>query len=234
MLRVRNLNAFYGQVQVLRDVGFDVAEGELVALVGANAAGKSTTVKAISGLIPRTTGTIEFEGRPIRGVPAHEVARRGLIHIPERRRLFPLMTVQENLELGAFTGAAKARRAQTMDEVYALLPALRDRRNQLAATLSGGEQQMGAIGRGLMARPKLLMMDEPTEGLAPLFVERIFEIVARIRATGTTVLIIEQNVSHVLGMADRGYALENGRIVLAGTGPELLADDRLRAAYLGL
>lgn len=234
MLKVRDLNAFYGQVQVLRDVGFDVAEGELVALVGANAAGKTTTVKAVSGLVSRTTGTIEFQGRPIRGVPAHEVARRGLTHIPERRRLFPLMTVQENLELGAFTGAAKARRARTLDEVYALLPTLRDRRNQLAATLSGVEQQMCAIGRGLMARPKLLMMDEPTEGLAPLFVERIFEIVARIRAAGTTVLIIEQNVTHVLGMADRGYALENGQIVLSGTGQELLRDDRLRAAYLGL
>lgn len=234
MLRVRELNAFYGQVQVLRGVGFDVAEGELVAMVGANAAGKTTTVRAISGLVPRTTGTIEFEGRSLRGVPAHEVARRGLVHIPERRRLFPLMTVQENLELGAFTGAARARRAQTLEEVYALLPILRDRRNQLGATLSGGEQQLCAIGRGLMARPKLLMMDEPTEGLAPLFVERIFEIVARIRAAGTTVFLIEQNVTHALRMADRGYALENGRIVLSGTGEELLRDDRLRAAYLGL
>ena len=234
MLRVRDLNAFYGRVQVLHEVGLDVAPGELVALVGANAAGKSTTVKAISGLVPRTTGTIEFEGRPIRGVAAHAVARLGLVHIPERRRLFPLLTVQENLEVGAFTCAAKARRAQTLEEAFTLLPILRERRRQLAGTLSGGEQQMCAIGRGLMARPKLLMMDEPTEGLAPRLVERIFELVSQIRARGTTILIIEQNVGHVLGMADRGYALENGRIVLSGKGPELLADDRLRSAYLGL
>ncbi len=234
MLKVRDLSAFYGHVQVLREVTFEVPEGELVALVGANAAGKSTTVKAISGLVPRATGTVEFQGRPILGLPAHEVARLGLIHIPERRRLFPLMTVEENLELGAFTGSAKARRAETLAEVYDLLPALRERRHQLAGTLSGGEQQMCAIGRGLTAHPRLLMMDEPTEGLAPRFVERIFEIVAQIRAAGTTVLIIEQNVGHVLGMANRGYALENGRVVLSGSGAELLRDERLRSAYLGL
>ncbi len=234
MLKVRNLSAFYGHVQALREVTFEVPEGELVALVGANAAGKSTTVRAISGLIPRVTGAVEFQGRPIVGLQAHEVARLGLIQIPERRRLFPLMTVEENLELGAFAGPAKARRAETLREVYDRLPALRDRRRQMAGTLSGGEQQMCAIGRGLMARPRLLMMDEPTEGLAPRFVERTFEIVAQIRAMGTTVLLIEQNVSHVLAMADRAYVLENGRMVLSGSGAELLRDDRLRSAYLGL
>jgi branched-chain amino acid transport system ATP-binding protein len=234
MLRVDNLNAFYDRTQVLHDINLRVDEGEIVGLVGANAAGKSSTLLSITGIKTRTTGEIWLGDERIDQLPAYERVRRALVLIPERRRLFPFMTVLENLELGAFLPVPRKHQGQTLQSVFELLPILAERRNQVAGSLSGGEQQMCAIGRALMTRPRILLLDEPTEGLAPLYVERLFELIAQLRNDGITILLVEQNVEHVLKIADRGYVLENGRIVLEDTGSRLLQDPRLKTAYLGL
>ena len=234
MLRVHNLNAFYDRTQVLHDINLRVDEGEIVGLVGANAAGKSSTLLSIAGIKTRTSGEIWLGDERIDQLPAYERVRRALVLIPERRRLFPFMTVLENLELGAFLPIPRKHQGQTLQSVFELLPILAERRNQVAGSLSGGEQQMCAIGRALMTRPRILLLDEPTEGLAPLYVERLFELIARLRDDGITILLVEQNVEHVLKIADRGYVLENGRIVLEDTGSRLLQDPRLKTAYLGL
>jgi branched-chain amino acid transport system ATP-binding protein len=234
LLEVRALDAFYGPVQVLHGVTLSVAAGELVGLVGANAAGKSTLMFSLAGLRTRCSGEISLDGAPIGHLPAYERTPRGLVLVPERRRLFPFMTVLENLELGAYARAARAVAAQTLAEVFELLPLLAERRTQVAGSLSGGEQQMLAIGRALMARPRVLLLDEPTEGLAPIFVKLLFDLIVRLRAQGLTVLIVEQNVQHVLRTVDRAYVLENGRIVMQGQGRALLDDERLKVAYLGL
>jgi branched-chain amino acid transport system ATP-binding protein len=234
MLRVRNLDAFYDRTQVLHDINLRVDEGEIVGLVGANAAGKSSTLLSIIGIKTRTNGEIWLGDERIDRLPAYERVRRAIVLIPERRRLFPFMTVLENLELGAFLPTPRQHRDQTLQTVFDLLPVLAERRNQVAGSLSGGEQQMCAIGRALMTRPRILLLDEPTEGLAPLYVERLFELIARLRDDGITILLVEQNVEHVLRIADRGYVLENGRIVLEDTGNRLLQNPRLKKAYLGL
>jgi branched-chain amino acid transport system ATP-binding protein len=234
LLEVRQLDAFYGPVQVLRDVKLSVAAREIVALVGANAAGKTTLMFTLAGLRTTHTGEILFNGEPLGQVPAYERVARGLVLVPERRRLFPFMTVLENLELGSYSAAARQAASATLQEVFALLPVLDERRKQVAGSLSGGEQQMLAIGRALMSKPRMLLLDEPTEGLAPIYVRLLFELIDNLRRSGLTVLIVEQNVQHVLRMADRAYVLENGRIVLEGHGPALLDDERLKVAYLGL
>ena len=234
MLEVKNLNAFYGAVQVLHSVNLSVERGEIVGLVGANAAGKSTLMFTLAGLRTTSTGELLFDRRPIANMPAYERVSLGLVLVPERRRLFPFMTVLENLEIGAYAASARRVAATTIEEVFALLPVLAERRRQVAGTLSGGEQQMLAIGRALMARPQALLLDEPTEGLAPIYVKLLFDLIADLRRKGITILIVEQNVHHVLEASDRAYVLENGRVVLEGRGEALLKDERLKVAYLGL
>jgi len=234
LLDVRNLNAFYGAVQVLHAVNLSVAKGEIVGLVGANAAGKSTLMFTLAGLRTTCTGELLFYKRPISSLSAYERVSLGLVLVPERRRLFPFMTVLENLEIGAYAASARRVAAATIEEVFALLPVLAERRKQVAGTLSGGEQQMLAIGRALMARPQTLLLDEPTEGLAPIYVKLLFDLIADLRRKGITILIVEQNVHHVLEASDRAYVLENGRVVLEGRGQALLKDERLKVAYLGL
>jgi branched-chain amino acid transport system ATP-binding protein len=234
MLRVHNLDAFYDRTQVLHAIDLRVNEGEIVGLVGANAAGKSSTLLSIIGIKTRTSGEIWLRDERIDALPAYERVRRALVLIPERRRLFPFMTVLENLELGAFLPTTRKRRDASLSHVFELLPILAERRYQLAGSLSGGEQQMCAIGRALMTCPRVLMLDEPTEGLAPLYVELLFDLITRLRAAGITILLVEQNVEHALGIADRGYVLENGRIVLEDTGRRLLQNPQLKTAYLGL
>lgn len=234
MLRLREVSVHYGDMQALWDVSVRVETGEVVALVGANGAGKTTTLRTISGLLRPSGGRIEFDGTRLDRVPAHEVANLGIAHVPEGRRLFPLMTVQENLDMGSMIPQARARRAETMAWVFGLLPRLAERRGQLAETLSGGEQQMLAIGRGLMARPKLLLLDEPSLGLAPILVRELFQAIAAINREGVTILLVEQNVRRALGLGHRGYVLENGRIVLEGPARELLENSHVRRAYLGV
>jgi branched-chain amino acid transport system ATP-binding protein len=234
LLSVAGLNAFYGPVQVLHDIDIGVGRGEIVGLVGANAAGKSTLMFSLAGLRTRCTGTITVADERIEALPAYERVVRGLVLVPERRRLFPHMTVLENLEIGAYSKLARPDRTATMEHVYGLLPVLAERRSQVAGSLSGGEQQMLAIGRALMAKPSVLLLDEPTEGLAPIYVARVFEVIASLREQNLTILVVEQNVHHVLKAADRAYVLENGRIVMQGAGSALLADERLKVAYLGL
>jgi len=234
LLEVRHLNAFYGAVQVLHDVNLSVGAGEIVGLVGANAAGKSSLMFTLAGLRTTHQGEILLEGVAVDRLSAFERPAKGLVLVPERRRLFPFMTVLENLEIGAYAAAARAVARQTLEEVYALLPVLADRRRQVAGSMSGGEQQMLAIGRALMAKPRMLLLDEPTEGLAPIYVKLLFDLIIDLRAKGMTVMIVEQNVHHVLHAADRAYVLENGRIVMEGQGKALLNDDRLKIAYLGL
>jgi branched-chain amino acid transport system ATP-binding protein len=234
MLRVRNLDAFYDRTQVLYGLELHVDAGEIVGLVGANAAGKSSTLFSIVGINTRTTGEIWLDDERIDHLPAYERVRRAVVLIPERRRLFPLMTVLENLQLGAFVPARRRELERSLQFVFDLLPVIAERRYQAAGSLSGGEQQMCAIGRALMAQPRLLMLDEPTEGLAPLYVERLFELIARLRRDGITILLVEQNVEHVLKIADRGYVLENGRVVLEDSGSRLLQNPALKTAYLGL
>ena len=234
LLQLKGVAAHYGDLQALFEVSLEVAAGEIVAIVGANAAGKTTVMNTISGLVTRSAGEIWFEGQRIDGLPAHRLVERGIIQIPEARQLFPYMTVLQNLHMGAYSPAARAVRARTLEQVFEILPLLHERRDQLAVQLSGGEQQMCAIGRGLMACPRLLMLDEPSLGLAPMFVQRCFEIVRRIHEQGVTVLIVEQNVHHVLTMATRAYVLENGRVVMSGAGQALLHDEGLRRAYLGM
>jgi branched-chain amino acid transport system ATP-binding protein len=234
LLEVRHLNAFYGAVQVLHDVNLFVGAGEIVGLVGANAAGKSSLMFTLAGLRTTSQGEVLLEAVAIDRLSAFERPAKGLVLVPERRRLFPFMTVLENLEIGAYAVAARAVARQTLEEVYALLPVLADRRRQVAGSMSGGEQQMLAIGRALMAKPRMLLLDEPTEGLAPIYVKLLFDLIIDLRAKGMTVMIVEQNVHHVLHTADRAYVLENGRIVMEGQGKALLNDDRLKTAYLGL
>ena len=212
LLRVDGIEVGYGDLTAVSEVSLEVREGEAVALIGANGAGKTTTLRAVSGLLPLRRGRIEFQGRRLDGLGPAEIVARGIAHVPEGRQLFPTMTVRENLELGARTRAARAGRAEMLERVFELFPRLRERRGQLAGTLSGGEQQMCAIGRGLMARPRLLMLDEPSLGLAPVLVKAIFEDLGRINGNGITVLLVEQNVLRALHLAHRGYVLENGRI----------------------
>ena len=234
MLRLEGVDAFYGDLQALYGVSLELEQGRVFALVGANAAGKSTTLRVISGLLTPRQGRVVFDGQDLTRVPAHQRVDLGIVQVPEGRRLFPFMSVVENLLLGAHTPRARAARDETLRYVYTMFPVLEDRRAQLAGSLSGGEQQMCAIGRALMARPRVLMLDEPTLGLAPVLVSRIFETVRTINAGGMTVLLVEQNVRQALTLADRAAVLESGHLVLSGRGPELLGDDRLKRAYLGL
>lgn len=234
MLKVSGIDVFYGDLQVLWDVSFEVRDGEILVLVGANGAGKSTSLKTISGLLRPRKGSIEFGGVRLDLLAPDKVIGHGVVHVPEARRLFREMSVEENLIMGSLSPAARKKRAQTMEWVYELFPRMKERRKQAAGTLSGGEQQMAAIGRGLMALPKVLMFDEPSLGLAPILVQDVFEIVKRINREGVTVLLVEQNVRQTLAMCDRAYVLENGRIVLQGTGKELSNDPHVKEAYLGI
>ncbi|MBW2538115.1 MAG: ABC transporter ATP-binding protein [Deltaproteobacteria bacterium] len=234
MLTVNGIDVFYGDLQVLWDVSFEVREKEIVVLIGANGAGKSTTIKTISALLTPGKGSIELDGDRLDRLPPHEIIQKGVVHVPEGRRLFPEMSVEENLIMGSLHGKAKARRVETMEYVYELFPRLKERRKQLAGTLSGGEQQMAAIGRGLMSLPKIMMFDEPSLGLAPILVQNIFDMIKRIQAEGVTILLVEQNVTQTLAMCDRAYVLENGRVVLEGTGSELLENEKVKEAFLGI
>ena len=234
LLDVRNVSGFYGEVQVLFGVSFNIDEGKIVSIVGSNAAGKSTIIKTISGMNPVASGKIEFMGEDITNLPSSRLVELGIIQIPEGRNLFPGMTVLENLEMGAFTRIANRQMKTSMERVYSLFPILFERKKQMAGTLSGGEQQIVAIGRGLMSLPKLMMFDEPSHGLAPMMVQKMFDIVKEINQEGTTVLMVEQNVFHALSIASKGYIIENGRVVLEGSGRELLKDDKVRQAYLGI
>ncbi len=234
MLEVSNLNTFYGNIQALWDVSLDIKEAELVALVGANGAGKTTLLKTISGLLPPASGQVEFLGKRIDGLQSHIIVELGMSHIPEGRKLFPEMSVRENLEMGAYTKRVWNQKLETLEEVYKLFPILKARRGQLARTLSGGEQQMVAMGRGLMSKPKLCIIDEPSSGLAPLLVDEIFQTIQGLRGQGISIFLIEQNVQQTLEIADRAYVLENGKIVLSGESKELLQEEMIRKAYLGL
>ena len=234
MLEISNINVFYGDAQVIWDVSFEVKEGEIVALIGANGAGKSTTLKTISGILRPKKGQIVFNGVPIHEMEPYKLIERGVVHVPEARRLFVEMTVEENLDMGSLKGEAKAEREKTKQMVFKMFPRLLERKRQLSGTLSGGEQQMLAIGRGLMSKPKLQMFDEPSLGLSPILVRDIFNVIKQIKEEGTTVLIVEQNVKQTLAIADRAYVLENGMIVLQGTGQSLLNNEHVRTAYLGI
>ncbi len=235
MLKVSGLNVSYGDVQVLFDVSLEIRVGEFISIVGANAAGKSTLLRAISGLLKKTSGSIEFQGKQLVGRPPYAVVEAGIVHIPEGRHVFPLLSVRENLEVGAYT-RRKSRKdlRRSLEELYGLFPQLYHHRDQLAGSLSGGEQQMLAIARGLMSRPTLLTVDEPSLGLAPMLVEKTFQILEHINKENVTVLLSEQNVFNALSMSDRAYVIENGRIVLTGAGKELLTDEHLKKAYLGM
>ena len=234
MLRLEGVHAGYGATTILHDVSLDVASGEVVTIIGANGAGKTTTLRTIAGLLTPTAGRITFEGQDVTRLSGHEMVERGVTLIPEGRQLFPEMSVRENLLMGAYRRAARARQAETLEEVLELFPRVRERLDQNAGSLSGGEQQMVAIARGMMARPKLLMFDEPSLGLAPIIVSQVFAVVDRIVRSGVTVLIVEQNVFHTLQVADRGYVLENGEIVLRDEAKALLDNDHVRRAYLGI
>ena len=234
MLRLEGIDAFYGDLQALADVSFEVRDKEIVALVGANAAGKSTTLRVISGLVAPRRGRVLLNDEDLTALPAHRRVDRGIVQVPEGRRLFPFMTVAENLLLGAHADRARGERDRTLAHVYGLFPVLGERRTQLAGSLSGGEQQMCAIGRALMALPRILMLDEPTLGLAPVLVARIFETVRTINGQGVTVLLVEQNVRQALTLAHRACVLESGQLVLEGPARDLLGDERLKRAYLGL
>jgi branched-chain amino acid transport system ATP-binding protein len=233
-LEVKDIEIFYGDVQVVFDLSLKVEEGEVVSIIGGNGAGKSTLLRTISGLLHPGEGEILFEKAPIHGAPPEEIVERGIVQVPEGRRLFTLMTVKDNLIVGAFNSRATRQTETTLQEVYSLLPRLKERETQLAMTLSGGEQQMVAIGRGLMAKPKLLMLDEPSLGLAPILIKSIFETVRKIADQGTTVLLVEQDVKHSLSLSDRGYVLEHGRIAMEGSAKELLENPHIKTAYLGL
>ena len=232
ILKVSDINVYYGAIHAIKGVSFEVNPGEVVTLIGANGAGKSTTLQTVSGLLHSRTGSIEFLGENLMGVPAHKVVAKGLAQVPEGRRVFLQMTVEENLEMGAYTRSGGDIDAD-LEKVYAYFPRLMERRRQIAGTLSGGEQQMLAMGRALMSRPKLLMLDEPSMGLAPILVEQIFKIIQTLHEAGTTLLLVEQNAQAALSIADRGYVLETGKIVTSGTGTELLASPEIKKAYLG-
>ncbi len=234
MLRVTDLEVAYGHYQVLWGVSLEVKAGEIVCLLGPNGAGKSTVMNTVTGLVKAKAGTVEFLGEPITNSPTHRIVRKGLAHVLERRRLFPYLTVRQNLTLGSLDEEARRRRQETLEEVFTLFPPLRQRQGQLAYTLSGGEQQMVAIARGLMSRPKFLMIDEPFLGLAPIYQTVIIETIQKIRDNGITVLFIEQHVQDALSISSRGYILESGRVALTGTGQELLASEEVRKVYMGM
>lgn len=231
MLRVEDLNVCYGAIHAVKGVSFQVNRGEIVTLIGANGAGKSTTLRTVSGLLRSKSGSIKFRGENISRLPSHKIVERGLAQVPEGRRIFQQMSVQENLEMGAYTRGAETE--ADLEAVYGRFPRLRERRRQTAGTLSGGEQQMLAIGRALMSRPCLLMLDEPSMGLAPILVEQIFDIIRELHQSGTTILLVEQNAQMALSVADRAYVMETGKISLSGTGRELSESDAVRKAYLG-
>jgi branched-chain amino acid transport system ATP-binding protein len=234
MLELSNVSAGYGQFQALFDISMRVESGETVAVIGANGAGKTTLLRVISGLLPASHGRMTMEGTDLAAIAPHRIVETGIAHVPESRRLFPSLSVEENLKMGAFMKAARPRFRERLDHVYELFPRLKERRDQRAGTLSGGEQQMCAIGRALMSGPRLILLDEPSMGLAPVIVQQVFALVRRIRAEGYTVLIVEQNVSQVLRIADRAYLLEVGRIETSGTAAELLGSDEIQKAYMGL
>lgn len=233
MLKIDNIDVYYGAIHALKGISLEVKEGEIVTLIGANGAGKSTTLRTISGLLKPKTGSITFLGQDIAGVRAHEIVTKGISQVPEGRRVFAEMTVMENLDLGAFVRKDKAGIQQDLKHVFELFPRLEERKNQSAGTLSGGEQQMLAMGRALMSRPKLLLLDEPSMGLAPLLIKEIFNIIVDINKSGTTVLLVEQNANMALSIANRAYVLETGRITLSGSAQELAASEDVRKAYLG-
>ena len=233
MLKVENLSVHYGMIQAVRDVSFEVNEGEVVSLIGANGAGKTTILRTLSGLVRPSAGKIEFLGKEIQKLPAQKIVAGGLSQVPEGRHVFPGLTVMENLEMGAFLKKNREENQANLKKVFSRFPRLEERKNQDAATLSGGEQQMLAMGRALMSTPKLLLLDEPSMGLAPIFIQEIFDIIQDIQKQGTTVLLIEQNANKALAISDRGYVLETGKIVLSGTGRELASSEEVRKAYLG-
>ena len=233
LLKVSGLKVAYGGIQAVKGVSFEVREGELVSLIGANGAGKTTTLKAITGIQPVAAGDIEFLGRPIKGQGAWDLVRQGLVMVPEGRGTFTRMSIVENLQMGAFVRNDKAAIEEDIDKVFTIFPRLKERAQQLAGTMSGGEQQMLAMGRGLMARPKVLLLDEPSMGLSPIMVDKIFEVVSDIHRRGTTVLLVEQNASRALQLADRGYVMESGEVTMQGDAKQLLDDPKVRAAYLG-
>ena len=233
LLKVTGLKVAYGGIQAVKGVSFEVLQGELVSLIGANGAGKTTTLKAVTGIQPVAAGEIEFMGKSIKGQGAWDLVKQGLVMVPEGRGVFSRMTITENLQMGAFVRNDKAQILLDIDKVFAIFPRLKERATQLAGTMSGGEQQMLAMGRALMARPKVLLLDEPSMGLSPIMVDKIFEVVADIHKQGTTILLVEQNASRALGLADRGYVMESGEVTMSGEAKGLLADPRVRAAYLG-
>ena len=232
ILKVENMNVYYGAIHAIKGISFHVDQGEVVTLIGANGAGKSTTLQTVSGLLRSRTGSIQFCGENISNVPSHKIVEKGLAQVPEGRRIFLQMSVEENLEMGAYTQSATGVDAD-LEKVYAQFPRLKERRRQIAGTLSGGEQQMLAIGRALMSHPRLLMLDEPSMGLAPILVEQIFDIIRQLHKEGTTILLVEQNAQMALSVADRAYVMETGKITLSGTGAELAASDEVKKAYLG-
>lgn len=233
MLEIKDLEVYYGMIQAIKGISFEVNEGEVIALIGANGAGKTTTLHTISGLITPKKGTVMFEGKDITKTPAHKIVSAGMAHVPEGRRVFASLSVLQNLKLGAYTRSSKDEIEETLQMVYKRFPRLEERKNQPAGTLSGGEQQMLAMGRALMSKPRIILMDEPSMGLSPIFVNEIFDIIKQVSASGTTVLLVEQNAKKALSIADRGYVLETGRIVLEGEAQKLLDDESVKKAYLG-
>ena len=233
MLEVKGLQVYYGVIQALKDISFEVNQGEVIALIGANGAGKTTTLHTLTGLLPAKKGSIVFEGKDITKMPAHKIVEMGIAHVPEGRRVFSQLSVYENLIMGAYTRKDKKEIAENLENVYKRFPRLKERKNQRAGTLSGGEQQMLAMGRALMSNPKMIVMDEPSMGLSPIFVNEIFDIIEKVSASGTTVLLVEQNAKKALSIADRAYVLETGNIVLSGDAKELMNDDSIKKAYLG-
>ncbi len=232
MLKVDNINVYYGSIHAIKDISFEVCRGQIVTLIGANGAGKSTTLQTVSGLLHSKTGSIEFLGKSLAGVAPHRIVEHGLAHVPEGRRVFLQMSVEENLEMGAYT-RPRSEILGSIADVYSRFPRLKERRKQIAGTLSGGEQQMLAMGRALMSKPQLLMLDEPSMGLSPILVDQIFDIIKELHRAGTTILLVEQNAQMALSIADRAYVLESGKIVLSGSGEELLESEQVKKAYLG-
>ena len=233
MLEVKDLEVYYGMIQALKGISFQVNEGEVIALIGANGAGKTTTLHTVSGLLTPKHGSVTFEGTEITKIPAHKIVELGMAHVPEGRRVFPSLSVLQNLKLGAYTRKDKDEIKETLEMVYSRFPRLEERKNQPAGTLSGGEQQMLAMGRALMSKPRIILMDEPSMGLSPIFVNEIFDIIQKVSAGGTTVLLVEQNANMALNAAHLGYVMETGRITMSGSGKELAANEEIKAAYLG-
>ncbi len=233
MLEIKDLEVYYGMIQALKGISFEVNEGEVIALIGANGAGKTTTLHAVTGLLPVKAGEIIFDGKNVTKTPGHKIVSMGMAHVPEGRRVFAELSVYQNLKMGAYTRKDKEEIARNLEMVYKRFPRLKERKNQMAGTLSGGEQQMMAMGRALMSQPKIILMDEPSMGLSPIFVNEIFDIIKEVSAAGTTVLLVEQNAKKALSIADRAYVLETGRITLQGDAKELMNDESVRKAYLG-